>query len=538
MDEYDPEPGGVLDPQAHARGTEVGDRRDLPQNGSAAEHSQLSATPKDSTRESPTVDSDNSVGSGVESNNGAGGADSTGVRWRKVAAVATAVAGLLLALAVLNKDLEGPKWLEIIFAGVAVIALCTALVAAIRGRVDEPGAAVSPTKPARGVQREPRHVPATRRTGARGSVGDRDSDMVSAAEPHQALGRAAAIADGSGARASTATMPGRFRLPPIPNFLKTVAGIILAGFVGAFFVDNPKLIPVFGPSAGHGHTRPAYFAGTIIQPAGAWEYALARLGHRVVHHGFAAQLSIAGYCIGQATRNSLGAFDERWVILRDGRVIPYPQVRVSGGVMPLKRCPGAPAGSIGGPTSVALHEQPGRTTLLRAISSQATTIGFAIYPPAGKHWQTLGLQLERRHEFSVGIPVGGAAVAIAVPCWAPKVPANPEQSSLPLYSVLALGQKPGPVYADAIESIRSGIAEACSRSVYGAVNVGRRSSQRSKSQSRQTSMPLTPERSIESIDRSKHYERPTVEGGGSGEASAPSQRKGGLKGTGKKEVVE
>jgi hypothetical protein len=155
MDERDPEPEGVRDPSAHGVGTNVEGRRDRPPIGSPAEYRGPLVTPKDSTEEPSTIDSERSVDSGiqssngaggfespgvpcsvdsgVQSSNGAGGCESPGVPWKRVGVVAGSVAALLGGLVVFSNAVGAPGWLQSICAGAAVLVLCITVVAAIRG---------------------------------------------------------------------------------------------------------------------------------------------------------------------------------------------------------------------------------------------------------------------------------------------------------------------------------------------------------------------------------------------------------------------
>jgi hypothetical protein len=396
-------------------------------------------------------------------------ASSSTAKERGVAPVAAAIAPLLLAAAALIRDLHWPGWLEIVFVVSGILVLGFVAASAVRGlRRDQGGSRAS---------LRPRLSKAPRRAAAGLS--------------NRALGQ--------------------------------LVGIVLAAFLGAFFVDNPELIPIIGSSSAHHSDAPHQqrtqqalaFTGTIIQPQGAWEYAEARLGRGVVHHDFAAAISVTGYCIGQATRNSAGAFDERWLILNDGRMLPYPLVSLPSVTIPLKACVSSPAG-IGGPRSIKLGVQIGsRQLLLRAVSRQATTVGFALFTRSGERWQAVGLELERHGEFLVSTPPQDAAVALAVPCWAPKTPANPTRSSrLPLHAVQPLGQKLEPAYEHAIDSIGRGIREACTRSFYGTAGLSVRHPGGVASGSRSQHAAQTPvpaERPIEALkpNRGGNYEVPS-----------------------------
>lgn len=263
--------------------------------------------------------------------------------------------------------------------------------------------------------------------------------------------------------------------PRIPKPVGALLGFVIVAYLGAFFLDNHQLVPVFG---GHHKKpintivtvpKPMYFSGTVAQPKGTWEFAEAKLGRRIRHHDFSTAVSFLGDCIGQATRNSTGAFDERWLLLADGDVIPYPEVHVARDVhIPLKACPGG-HGAIDGPKTIALKVQTGRSQLLlRASSVHATTVGFAVFNRRSRKWDALGLELEARHEFLAHASQANTAVAIAVSCWAPQAPANPPNvPRKPVYALVPLGQKPEPAYEYAIEAVGRGATTACSPSTYG-----------------------------------------------------------------------
>jgi hypothetical protein len=289
----------------------------------------------------------------------------------------------------------------------------------------------------------------------------------------------------------------------IQKRLETFAGIVLAAFLGAFFVDNPQLVPVIGPSGHHRDTKhdpivhpPTLFSGTIAQPGGASEFSTASLNDGTRHHAYDTPVSIVGYCIGQATRNSSGAFDERWLILSDGKAMPAPEVHVSSRFkLPLQNCPGA--SGTGGPKAITLtYSARKRQLLLRATASHATTVGFAVFDRRTARWQPVALRLKGSHEFLVHTPMADAPVAMAVPCWAPHVPANPAQTSVPVHDLQVLGKSPDPAYEDAVATVASGSTSACSGSEYGSAFT--RPKKRNQSPSpRRSQNPLPASRPIE-----------------------------------------
>jgi hypothetical protein len=296
-------------------------------------------------------------------------------------------------------------------------------------------------------------------------------------EPSREGERPHALPPGSNnGKQKAAQQPRTFKRPRMPKWVGALVGIVLTAYLTVFFTDHQGLVRFF--ESGYNHSKgntsgvlppdPASFSGTIVQPSGAWQYKEARLGVKTQHHAFDTPVSIVGYCIGQPTRNSTGAFDERWLLLAGGGVIPRPEVHVAvGSRIPLKGCPGS-HGTIGGPMAIRLGVQPERRqVLLRATSGDATTVGFAAVDRGERRWTALGIELDQGHDF-VAHASSGTAVAIAVACWAPQVPATPTSTTIkPVYALKPLGQKPELAYEYAIETIEGGTRAACSPTTYG-----------------------------------------------------------------------
>jgi hypothetical protein len=254
-----------------------------------------------------------------------------------------------------------------------------------------------------------------------------------------------------------------------------VLGALIGAVVSAFFVSNPHFLPNIEAGAHHNPVTHVY-EGLIVQPEGEWEYDAASLkrSRRARSLAYDAQVRVTAFCIGEPTYNFVTkVIDERWLILQDGHVIPAPSAisTLSLARTEPRPCPAA-GGMIAGPQSISFHPKPSSPKLLlTATAPDATTVGFALFDRGASHWRSVALTLQKGHGFSARVPIGNAAVAMAVACWGARAPANPNGRLV--FSLRPLYHGHSKVFENAAAQAPSGIARACAPTSYGAVKQAR-----------------------------------------------------------------
>ncbi len=231
------------------------------------------------------------------------------------------------------------------------------------------------------------------------------------------------------------------------------------------------LLPVLWKDLQSSDPGPKLVAGEI-GPFGAWSYldASAR-GHQQRHFNWGEEVSIQGYCIGEATRapETQEVLDERWYILKDRQVIPAWSVqrKLLSERQP-SPCPGA-GKKIGG--AELIHLKPLKRHdgfVLHASVTKGATIAVAAFDRHSNGWRLLSLDHENGHGDNAYLSFGKATAALAVACWARAIPAHPKAAilaNITMFKDFVRYSVPS-VHTTA----RKGAEEACNREEYGRVS--------------------------------------------------------------------
>ena len=250
-----------------------------------------------------------------------------------------------------------------------------------------------------------------------------------------------------------------------------IFGAVIGAVASAFFISNPHLLPNIESGGAPKRPKPPLFSSEVVESAGTWDYSTAKLARsrRLRFLPYNTPLQLAAYCIGQPTRNErTKVIDERWLILTDRGLVPAPAAKVPPSLAATRPrpCPGE-GRRVGGPQSIRLSERTIRHDLfLSALAHGASSIGFAVFALGGHRWRSVALALAKNKRFSARVPLGGAAVAMAVACWAARAPARP--NGQPVYQTKPLNRKPSQSFEDAIAQLPAGIPAACAQPTYGA----------------------------------------------------------------------
>lgn len=244
------------------------------------------------------------------------------------------------------------------------------------------------------------------------------------------------------------------------SMLGAVATVYLSGLAGA----NTNWFPHFGSDP-----------PTVYAAKTNYSSVQARIEARLtapVRHTFAAgrPVEVIGFCIGAPTVDPAAhdELDQRWWVLRDGSLLPYPDASGEGASPPLRGCAHA-NDPIGGSQDIRLLPRVRhRVVMLSAAASEAVTIGFELFAARTSRWLPAALLHGDRPPVRVTLHTRQRVTeALAVVCWGPGGPAEHTKPTAPVIDLQPLGAESAVLQRTASRQSAAAAADICRRNRYG-----------------------------------------------------------------------